>query len=171
LQGVDDLVTLLPIPRRVVDSTDGPLGRALRQQRHFEDALRAVGTYLEPFCPAELRIFYRAHRVEASWRNPGLQAVRQAVSFGVPALQSFGQELRGHHVATQPSSKTDLLRALGAILDQACADEFWIVEGPEAFIVTALVDGSISKQAYTYDELQERAAAARNERLHRGNVA
>ena len=91
----------------------------------YEDSLRALGRFIEPFSPSELELLECGEQFEVSWRI-GAEQRTQSQTFNIQALREFSRSFRMRVGRAPGISNAELLRAIGRSLDRLKAERLFL---------------------------------------------
>lgn len=117
----------------------------------YSDTLRGLGRFLDDAQAYGIEITGRGEEWEVKWDRVGTTRFQR---FQLEALRAAARQHRGLEGDLPRFTTSQMLRALGDILDSLSATAFAILELDDGYQLTATVAGQEAVHAYSLDEIR-----------------
>lgn len=117
----------------------------------YSDTLRALGRFLDDAQAYGIAITGRGEEWEVMWDRAGTTRFQK---FQLEALRAAARQHRGLEGDLPRLTTSQMLRALGDVLDSLSATGFAILELSDGYQLTATVEGQEIVQTLSLDEIR-----------------
>lgn len=122
--------------------------------RDYSDTLRALGRFLDEEAATGVKVVDAGDHLSVSWRGrQGTPEERGYRSFELDELRDRARLMRSGLEATPSEGMSEIMRALGWILDQMGADLVSVQEEGTAIRLNAIANGRRVSRTYPGEDL------------------